>query len=241
MKKILMFHDVYRDLPSESGFLGAGPDLYKLSEANFVEIVRYISECKQKEDYVFTFDDGGISFYSVIAPILENYNIRGIFFIATDSIGQPGFITSDQILDLDMRGHLIGSHSHTHRRLSSIPKDEVYNEWEKSKNILESILGHEVTIASIPNGYQSDLVLLEAAKCGFTDMYTSTPTCRVTRKMSLDLYGRFVIMKDVSTAEINRLDSKFIRSYRYVRAKLLLLIQKVIGPYYKKIRNYLVR
>lgn len=240
-RKILMFHDVYRETPSESGFLGAGPDLYKLSEENFTEIIRYICECKRKEDYVFTFDDGGISFYTVIAPILESYNLRGIFFIATESIGQPGFMTSDQILDLDSRGHLIGSHSHTHRRLSSIPKTEVYNEWEKSKNILESIVGHEVAIASIPNGYQSDFVLSEAAKCGFIDMYTSTPTCRLTRKMSLDLYGRFVIMKDVSTAEINRLDSKFIRSYLYMRAKLLLLIQKVMGPYYKKIRNYLVK
>lgn len=240
-RKVLMFHDVYRKTPSESGFLGAGPDLYKLSEENFAEIVRYICEHKHKDEYLFTFDDGGMSSYTIIAPILEKFNIRGIFFIVTGSIGTLGFMSREQIVELDRRGHTIGSHSHTHRRLSSIPREEVYNEWKKSKDILEAIVGHDVTIASIPNGYQSDFVLSEAVRSGYTDMYTSTPTCRVSRKMSLELFGRFVVMKGTSTAEINRLDSKCIRTYRYLRAKLLLFAQKVMGSYYKKVRNYLVK
>lgn len=236
-----MFHDVYHESPSESGYLGTGPDLYKLSESNFVNLVHYISEFKNKNNFVFTFDDGGISFYTIIAPILERYNLKGVFFIATDMIGKAGFMSAEQILDLDRRGHIIGSHSHTHRRLSSIPPDEVYNEWHTSKNVLESILGHNVTVASIPNGYQSDFVLSEASRCGYTEMYTSAPTCRVSRKHSLNLYGRFVMMKSVSIMDLSRLDFSIIRSYLFIRAKMLLFIQKLLGQYYKKIRNAILK
>lgn len=68
-----MFHDVYRESPSESGFLGIGPDLYKLSESNFTGLVHYINEFKNKNNYVFTFDDGGAKMLLFIQKLLGQY------------------------------------------------------------------------------------------------------------------------------------------------------------------------
>ena len=62
----------------------------------------------------FTFDDGGVSYYTVVADRLEAQGWRGHCFVSTDFIGQRGFLTAAQIRELDARGHVIGSHSASH-------------------------------------------------------------------------------------------------------------------------------
>lgn len=71
---ILMYHDVYFESISESGFQNSTAKKYKISAIDFENQVRNIAELAAKgiinKDYVkFTFDDGGISFYNTIAPI----------------------------------------------------------------------------------------------------------------------------------------------------------------------------
>ncbi len=237
----LMFHDVYHETPLESGFSGTGPDLYKIKENSFECIIRHLYEKDKVKTYILTFDDGGVSFYTIIAPILEKYNLKGIFFIATESIGKDGFLSKEQIAELDKRGHIIGSHSHTHKRLTTLTKNEVENEWKQSKTILESIVKHPVTLASVPNGYQSNVVISEAQKCGYTDIYTSEPTCRIKLVENIKLHGRFVLMKDVSVSEVDRLSMGVIRMFLLIRARALMSLQKIMGPYYKKIRNFIFK
>jgi peptidoglycan/xylan/chitin deacetylase (PgdA/CDA1 family) len=58
---------------------------------------------------LFTFDDGGVSFLDLIAPALERHGWRGLFFIATNWIGSPGFLKASQIAELRQRGHHIGT------------------------------------------------------------------------------------------------------------------------------------
>ena len=64
--------------------------------------------------FALTFDDGGISFYTLIADRLEALGWRAHCFVPTDIIGRPGFLTRAQIQELDRRGHHIGSHSASH-------------------------------------------------------------------------------------------------------------------------------
>lgn len=84
-----MYHDVYRQTDTESGFNTPSASFYKISAEKFEEQVRFIHHyCQQNNlplnHIEFTFDDGGESFFSVIAPILEKYGFRGIFFISTN-------------------------------------------------------------------------------------------------------------------------------------------------------------
>lgn len=238
---ILMFHCVYKKDPQETGFQGVGADLYKLPLTKFESFVSYIKGLGDDNKFVLTFDDGGVSFHETIAPILESYGLRGIFFIATSRIGTKGFLSKAQIADLDKRGHVIGSHAHSHSPLTSIPKEEVIQEWTKSKKILEEIVGHEITAASLPNGNQSRFVLDEAEKCGYQYIYTSEPICRVKQSGKITLYGRFVLTKKTQLLDIQRLQNNIYRNILLIRSKLLIFLQLVLGSSYKKIRNRIVR
>lgn len=88
----LMYHDVYRHEVKESGFIRERDLPYKINAIAFEEQVKAISDyCKIMElpkDYVvFTFDDGGKSFHSVIAPILEKMAIK-VCFLLLQSISE---------------------------------------------------------------------------------------------------------------------------------------------------------
>ena len=72
--------------------------------------------------FLITVDDGGVSYYTVVADRLERLGWRGHCFVTTDMIGQRGFLTRRQIRELDGRGHIIGSHSASHpTRCGSTP------------------------------------------------------------------------------------------------------------------------
>ena len=64
--------------------------------------------------YLMTVDDGGVSYYTLVADRLEARGWRGHCFVSTDAIGTRGFLTASQLRELDTRGHVIGSHSASH-------------------------------------------------------------------------------------------------------------------------------
>lgn len=235
----LMFHDVFDASPNESGFCGTGPNLYKIDKQKFLSYVELASNSSQ--DFIFTFDDGGVSFYNEIAPMLEKKGEKGIFFIATKFIGQKGFLTSEQIVDLDRRGHIIGSHSHSHKRLSELTDKEIFEEWKESRDILSSILKHPIEHASIPNGYQSKSVIEMAKKVGYKYLYTSIPTTKVKHCDKIDLIGRFVLTKKSTLHHVQNLQSSLFRITLRQRSILLMLLQRIMGSYYKKIRNLIFK
>src|SRR5205823_11855730 len=106
----------------------------------------------RKQGCLLTFDDGGASAITTIAPMLEEFGWRGHFFITTDYIDAPGFLTREQIRELHRRGHVIGSHSCSHRgRMSSQPAERLVREWGISKEILSGLLGEEVTTGAVPS------------------------------------------------------------------------------------------
>ena len=85
-----MFHDVYVVDEDESGYIGKGPGLYKLSQDKFVEIINILSSQKDIK-FQYTFDDGGISAYTLIAPLLEKHGLRGCFFFSYIQNQYPRF------------------------------------------------------------------------------------------------------------------------------------------------------
>src|SRR5260221_9241949 len=116
----LMYHDVVEDACADaSGFVGPGSRRYKLPPAQFRAHIHDIDrvlkrnpittndgEAVERPDSVLlTFDDGGVSCHGPVADVLDRMGWRGHFFIPTDHIGSPGFITPGQIRSLHVRGH----------------------------------------------------------------------------------------------------------------------------------------
>jgi peptidoglycan/xylan/chitin deacetylase (PgdA/CDA1 family) len=217
----IMYHDVVTSNdPTSSGFSGEGADIYKLDREEFaghlagmpfppslVDDAGALSKPAGSRDPVFlTFDDGGVSAYTEIAPILESRGWRGLFFVTTDRVGSAGFLSAEQIRGLASRGHVVGSHSCSHpRRISSCDPTELRHEWGDSVDMLEQLLGARVTTASVPGGFYSHAVGRSAAEAGIRTLFTSEPTTRIGQIDACLLIGRYGVWRGMPPSITGRI------------------------------------
>jgi peptidoglycan/xylan/chitin deacetylase (PgdA/CDA1 family) len=256
----IMYHDVVEDGDFESsGFPGQGANVYKLRRQDFerhldairaavpigsVTIVSPLRDTLRQQgiapEVFLTFDDGGVSFARPIADLLEARGWRGHFFITTDRIGQPGFLSAAQIHDLFRRGHVIGSHSHTHpTRMAALGRAAMDDEWRRSLSILSGILGENVKVASVPGGYYSRQVGESAAAAGIEALFTSEPTMEVGTGPGCLTIGRYVIQRGMGPEWSGGLAARQ-RSFRWRQTALWKAkrVAKVLGgTAYLKLRQ----
>jgi peptidoglycan/xylan/chitin deacetylase (PgdA/CDA1 family) len=191
----LLFHDVFVRDPGESGFRSPAADRYKLAlpefELHLAALQRLPSTAMP---FSLTFDDGGESYYTRIADRLERLGWRARCFVPTNFIDRPGFLTRRQLTDLDARGHQIGAHSASHPpRMSACSPEVLRDEWRKSVDVLQDLLGRPVQSASVPGGYYSTAVAEAAAAAGIRTLFTSEPLTRPRLAGGCSIHGRFAI------------------------------------------------
>ena len=247
MRIHLMYHDVFEQNPNESGFLQKRDLPYKINAVVFENHVKAISDyCIErdlpKESVVFTFDDGGKSFYHVIAPILEKYGYVGVFFISTNYIGTDTFLTEDEIQKLHKSGHIIGSHAHHHVHMNALNDTQIQYEWSTSVKILENIIGEPITFASIPNGDMTKSVITAASNCGIEYLYTSEPLEKMTLFNRMKIVGRYVLLSESTIDEvISIVSSPIYRKLLYYKRLVLRIAKLLLGKYYIKFKNVLYK
>ncbi len=206
----IMYHDVVENADFESsGFPGEGAHVYKLRREDFTRHLDAIAAATQGvttlrelvrnvkgNPVLLTFDDGGVSFHHPIAGLLEDRGWRGHFFITTDRIGTPGFLSESEVRELHGRGHLIGSHSRSHpTRMAALTRAELDGEWRQSVARLSEVVGEPVKVASVPGGYYSRRVGESAAAAGIEVLFTSEPTAQAARVNGCLVLGRYVIQR----------------------------------------------
>ena len=179
-----------------------------------------------------------------IAPLLESCQTAGIFFIATGFLGTDGFLTASQVRELHDRGHIIGSHSHSHPKIiSNLSYKELLKEWKTSKDILSEIVGQEVMTASVPGGFYSKQVGRSAEEAGFKVLFTSEPTNKIEKLGGCYIAGRYSIKQNDPPGKaakiINHNPLFFAREFLFWNLKKLL--KNSLGSYYLKLREKLLR
>jgi peptidoglycan/xylan/chitin deacetylase (PgdA/CDA1 family) len=112
-----------------------------------------------KNYILLTIDDAFESFYKNAWPILKKKNIPFILFVSTREIGKNGYMTWDQIIEIDKSDlGTIGNHSHSHEYLIDWKNDKIKDDLETSIKIFKDKLGHSPKIFSYPFGeYSTDL------------------------------------------------------------------------------------
>lgn len=78
------------------------------------------------------------------------------------------FMSWEQVRQLSGEGLAFGVHGHTHRILSTLTKQEVFDELTTSRGIIERELGTCVTSMSYPNGGWTAQVATRVGELGFT-------------------------------------------------------------------------
>ena len=113
-----------------------------------------------------TFDDGTEGHYKA-ASLLESIGMRGIFFIVTGNLGREGYLSASQVSEMARAGHIIGSHTVTHRQLPKLSIEEVRSELVASRQILADLVERDVLWLAPPGGAYNAEVLSLAAESGY--------------------------------------------------------------------------
>ena len=248
----LLFHDVYESDPGESGFRSPAADRYKLSVPDFEAQLDGLAELRTADLRipdpgsrvpVITVDDGGVSYYTTIADRLEALDLRAHCFVSTDFIGERGFLTAEQIRELDARGHVIGTHSASHpARFSALTLHEMRREWSQSRERLEDILDHAVTVGSVPGGYFSHRVARAAADAGLRTLYTSEPTTTSSTCDDCVVMGRFTIRRGHPPDMARRFaaTAPWARCSAWVAWNAKAAVKPVLGASYARIADWIL-
>jgi peptidoglycan/xylan/chitin deacetylase (PgdA/CDA1 family) len=193
--------------------------------------------------FLITVDDGGLSYYTVVADRLEALGWRGHCFVSTDFIGQRGFLDARQLRELDARGHVIGSHSASHPpRFTACTADDMRYEWSHSRQVLEQVLGHAVAVASVPGGYFSPAVAASAQGAGLRVLFTSEPTTSVDTARECTMVGRFAIRRGDRSNRSGRLveASPWTRGGAWASWNVKGLIKPVLGSEYPRLADWVL-
>ena len=120
---------------------------------NFVD---QFSKTKDKKKILLTIDDGFKSFYNEAWPYLKKNKIPFILFVSTEPVGKNGYMTWDEIKEIDKsKIGFIGHHSHTHEYLIDMTEKEFIKDIETASKIFDEKLGFVPSIFSYPFGEYS--------------------------------------------------------------------------------------
>jgi len=125
---------------------------------------------------LITFDDGYVDNYTNAYPILKKYNLKATIFIVTGFVSsRKGYLTWDQLREMEQHGIMAQSHTVTHAPLPELPDERIREELVESKRTAEAELGHPIDFIAYPTGAH-DLHIVSIAKAagyrgGFTVKY----------------------------------------------------------------------
>ena len=211
------YHDVTDD-PLDSGFRGPGALPFKLSRSAFgrhleamagasidPQLVTAIDLTAPGRSVLLTFDDGGTSALQVGDELCRR-GWLGHFFIVTDRIGERNFLDAAGIRHLRACGHVVGSHSHTHPNIfREQTEDRMIAEWRASRERLADLLGEPCTVAAVPGGDISPLVLRSAGTAGLRYLFTCEPTLAPALVGGCWVLGRFSAKVTTSASRVREL------------------------------------
>ena len=113
---------------------------------------------------ILSFDDGYEDNWRVVLPMLQERRMKAVFYVVTNDIGQPGYMTWDNLFDLEHGGMEIGSHTANHIPLTTLTPTEQRDELRLSKLLLEWRGMGTIYSFSYPNGAYDDSIVTMLAE-----------------------------------------------------------------------------
>lgn len=125
-----------------------------------------------------TFDDGYADNHTLAAPLLDAYGAKATFFLTTGFIGnftqapwdakhgkKSVWMSWQQVQELASRGHEIGAHSVSHRRMGQLPDEEVESEVSNSVKAIADRTMQQPQSFAVPFGASECLTPAVTGSC----------------------------------------------------------------------------
>jgi peptidoglycan/xylan/chitin deacetylase (PgdA/CDA1 family) len=148
------------------------------------DCLRGLARCPERA-VALTFDDGYADAATTALPILQRYGFTATFYVVTEFVGRPGYMSWDDIRRLHVNGMEIGSHTLTHPDLTARDPEVAYQEIAYSRAFIEKQLEAPVRSFSYPIGsYTTDIADMVRA-AGYTNAVTVYPGASLERMYEL--------------------------------------------------------
>lgn len=161
-----------------------------------------------KKTIILTFDDGDKSSYDVVFPELKKRNLKASFFVTTRQLNEKGFVTKENLIEMENDGQDIQSQGHNNEDFIESTIAQVHKSMYLSKKILEDILNKKVLFLVYPNSSFNSEVIRIAQDVGY-EWALSTESGK--------FYDHYMIMERVSIpggSDLNKFQEK-LNEYGY--------------------------
>jgi len=149
----------------DQGYIGVRMD-------GITRCLRGEAPCPSKA-IALTFDDGYEDAYIDALPVLKRYGLVATFYIVTNFIGQPGYMTWEQVAALRDAGMEIGAHTVSHLDLTSLDWETAGFEIAQSKAELDHHLSINVTSFCYPTGLYNAEIEEQVRAAGYLNATTT--------------------------------------------------------------------
>ncbi len=156
----LMYHDITAGVVSR----GEGPEWFAVPRTAFARHLDLIREagysgCSLSRAIehdgpclAISFDDGVRSHYERAFPALVEQGMTATFFVITNLVGRPGYVTWSELREMRNAGMSIQSHTRNHPFLSELDAGALREELLGSKATLDEALSQETDQLALPGG-----------------------------------------------------------------------------------------
>lgn len=178
----LAFHKIQSSFTF--GSTNYSPKRFEILLQNLQKQGRGFDDTSNTNNIQITFDDGYKHISDPLLVLIDKYKIKPIIFIPTYFIGKSNawdysyLLKKDSHLDkyeiktLSQAGVKFGTHGHSHTAFIKLSNNKLKEELNKSKQILEDIIGSKVDSISYPFGRYNRNILETTAEAGYKFGYT---------------------------------------------------------------------
>ncbi len=129
-------------------------------------------EERHRAEIQLDFDDANESDYFVVLPMLKRFSKHAAFFVPTDRLNQPTYLTSENVKHIASEGMILGSHGTDHVPWTELTDTELSRQLTDSKRVLEDLGGQPVKGAAAPHGLWSPRVVSRVLEAGYERLHT---------------------------------------------------------------------
>lgn len=172
--KIVFYHDIFKSNKCYDHATSFPLFFSHIQEAKRIGYKHVSGLPVEKKSFHICFDDG---FRGILEcrRELDSLGIKPTVYIAVDLIGKPGFLTKNEILDLQDEGYDFQSHTWSHEYLPMYDGLALKHELDDSKKWLSDFLQKDVDQVCFPRGLFTQRVYEASLEAGYKYLVSSIP------------------------------------------------------------------